>query len=523
MTECVKPSRPPEVTSADAGVDASPKESRRRDRLGPVRRNATLALLAFAMLIVSLDQYIVVVALPEIGHDLGFSEQTLQTVISAYAVASAGFLLLGGRAADVLGRRRILTAGLALYAGASLAGGLAPGPEFLLIARAAQGLGGALVFPATLSLVNTTFAEGPERNRAVAVWGAAGAAGLVVGVLLGGVLTQTLGWEAVFFVNVPLAGAALVLAFALIPADREREPGRRLDLLGALSATLGVTLLVFALVEGPNLGWSSPAVLASAAASLAFLAALAITERRSSDPLVSPRLLRNRSLRTAVAIAFLFWATFGSVLYFLTIYLQDVHGFDALETGVGFLLPTAVVVAGSALAGQLSTRFGLRSTLVGALTVGALGAVVLGLTMSADGSYAALLPGLIAISIGDGIVFTTMFIAAGTGVSGEEQGVAAGIASTATSIGAAVGLAVLVLVANSGTSGLGGEELRDATADGLGIAVLVIAALIAATALVALNLRPARAPRAASQPPRETRPSPALAGLNPPRCGRWSS
>jgi MFS family permease len=260
------------------------------------RRAATLALLAFAMLIVSLDQYIVVVALPEIGHDLGFSDQTLQAVISAYAVASAGFLLLGGRAADLVGRRRILVSGLALYATASLAGGLAPAPGFLLVARALQGLGGALVFPATLSLVNTTFAEGRERNRAVAVWGAAGAAGLVVGVLLGGVLTQTFGWEAVFFVNVPLVGVALLLAFALIPADRDREHGRALDLPGALSATLGITLLVFALVEGPNRGWVSPVVLASAAASLALLAALAIIERRSRGPLISPRLLTNRNL-----------------------------------------------------------------------------------------------------------------------------------------------------------------------------------------------------------------------------------
>jgi MFS family permease len=483
------------------------------------RRSNTLALLAFAMLIVSLDQYIVVVALPEIGQDLGFSEQTLQAVISVYAVASAGFLLLGGRAADVLGRRRVLVTGLALYAGASLAGGLASAPGFLLIARATQGLGGALVFPATLSLVNTTFAEGRERNRAVAVWGAAGAAGLVVGVLLGGVLTQTLGWEAVFFVNVPLAVAALLLAFTYLPADREREPGRRLDLPGAFSATLGVTLLVFAFIEGPNLGWSSPAVVASSAAGLALLAALANIQRRSSDPLLSPHLLRNRNLGTAVGIAFLFWATFGSVLYFLTIYLQDVHGYDALETGVGFLLPTTVVVAGSAFAGQLATRFGLRSTLVGALAVGALGAVALGLAMSADGFYAALIPGLIAISIGDGIVFTTMFVAAGTGVSSEEQGVASGITSTSTSIGAAVGLAVLVAVANAGTHGLAGEELRKATANGLGNAVLVIAGLIAATALVALNLRPDVRPRTTAQQP------PTLAGANmtPPRCGRWSS
>jgi EmrB/QacA subfamily drug resistance transporter len=466
------------------------------------RPTATLALLAFAMLIVSLDQYIVVVALPEIGRALDYSPQTLQAVISAYAVASAGFLLLGGRASDLLGRRRVFVSGLALYVGGSLVGGLAPSPEVLLVARALQGLGGALVFPATLALVNTTFAEGSERNRALAVWGGAGAAGLVVGVLLGGVLTQALGWEAVFFVNVPLATIAVVLAFALIPADRGREIGRRFDLPGALSATLGVTLLVFALVQGPNLGWGSSGIVASAAGGLLLLVAFAVIERRGRDPLLPPRLLTNRNLATAVAIAFLFWATFGSVLYFLTLYFQNVRGYDALETGVGFLLPTAVVVAGSALAGQVATRCGLRPTLVAALAVGALGAVALGLAMSPNASYAALIPGLILISIGDGFVFTTMFIAAGTGVDDREQGVASAMASTSTSVGAAVGLALLVLVAASGTDGLTGEPLRVATADGLSTAVLVIAAAIGVTALVALNLRPASRTHAAPPCPR---------------------
>ena len=461
------------------------RERPRRDR-----RTATLALLAFAMLIVSLDQYIVVVALPEIGRALDFSAQTLQAVISAYAVASAGFLLLGGRASDLLGRRRVLVSGLALYAGGSLAGGLAPTPEILLVARAAQGLGGALVFPSTLALINTTFAEGAERNRAVAVWGGAGAAGLVIGVLLGGVLTKAFGWEAVFFVNVPLIAIALVLAFTLIPPDRRRDRGRRFDLPGALSATLGITLVVFALVQGPSLGWGSASVVASAVAGVLSLAAFAVIERRGHDPLVPPRLLANRNLATAVAIAFLFWATFGSVLYFLTLYFQDVHGYDALETGLAFLLPTAVVVASSALAGRVATRCGLRPTLVGALAVGAVGAAALGLGMSADGSYAALVPGLILISIGDGTVFTTMFIAAGTGVDDAEQGVASGIASTSTSVGAAVGLALLVLVAAAGTDGLSGEALRIASADGLRTAVLVIAGAIVAAAVVALGLRP---------------------------------
>ena len=414
---------------------------------------ATLALLAFAMLIVSLDQYIVVVALPEIGRALGYSAQTLQAVISAYAVASAGFLLLGGRASDLLGRRRVLVAGLALYAGGSLTGGLARTPEVLLLARAVQGLGGALVFPATLALINTTFAEGPQRNRALGVWGGTGAAGLVIGVLLGGVLTHALGWEAVFFVNLPLTGAALLLTFALIPADRELETKRRFDLPGAFSATLGITLVVFALVQGPNLGWGSPGIVAGAIGGLLLLAAFAVIEWRTRDPLVPPRLLANRNLATAAAIAFLFWATFGSVLYFLTLYFQDVRGYDALQTGVAFLLPTAVVVAGSTLAGRVATRCGLRPTLVAALAIGALGAVALGLAMSPNGSYAALIPGLILISIGDGVVFTTMFIAAGTGVDDAEQGVASGIASTSTSIGAAVGLALLVLVSASAPRG----------------------------------------------------------------------
>jgi EmrB/QacA subfamily drug resistance transporter len=478
----------------------------RLDR-GDSRQAATLALLAFANLIGALDQYIVVVALPEIGRALGYSAQTLQSVISAYAVASGGFLLLGGRAADLLGPRRVFMTGLALYAGASLAGGLAPNPDTLLVARAVQGLGGALLFPATLALINTTFAEGRQRNRALAVWGGTGAAGLVVGVLLGGVLTHVLGWEAVFFVNVPLASLAMVLSFVVIPSDRTLGRRRSFDIPGSLTATGGLTLLVFALVEGPNLGWSSPGALASVTGAVLLLGALVLIERRGGDPLVPPRLLTNRNLATASAIAFLFTATFGSVLYFLTLYFQEVHGYSALETGLGFLLPTAFVLAGSGLAGQLVTRCGLRPTLVAALAVGAVGALALSLSMSPDGSYAALIPGLVLLSIADGVVFTAMFIAAGTGVGDGEQGIASAIAATSTAIGAAVGLALLVLVANAGTDGLVGEALRTATTDGLSSAVLVVAAGIAATALVALNLRPEARARAQTPCPRRLAPA----------------
>jgi MFS family permease len=458
--------------------------------LGWNRQGATLGVLSFAMLIVSLDQYIVVVALPDIGRDLGYSAQTLQSVISAYAVISSGFLLFGGRAADLLGRRRLLLTGLALYAGAALAGGLATGTGMLLAARAVQGLGGALVFPTTLALINTTFAEGRERNRALALWGGSGAAGLVIGVLLGGVLTQAFGWQAVFFVNVALAGATLLLALAVIARDRGRDKERKFDLPGALTVTLGITLIVFALVEGPGFGWVSPTILASAATGLLLLGAFAIIERRSSDPLMPPRLLANRSLTTAVAIAFMFMATFGSVLYFLSVHFQEVLGYNALETGIGFLIPTAVVVAGSSVAGQIVTRFDLKYTLVTALAIGALGAAALGVAIRRDGSYVSLIPGLVALSIGDGVVFTTMFIAAATGVSNRDQGVASGIASTGSGIGAAVGLAILVLVANAGRTGLTGDQLRTATANGISTALLAVAGGIAVTLLIALTLRP---------------------------------
>ena len=453
---------------------------------------AVLALLSFAMMIVSLDQYIVVVALPDIGRDLGYSAQSLQSVISAYAIASSGFLLFGGRAADVLGRRRVLVTGLALYAVASLAGGLAAGPEVQLAARAVQGLGGALVFPSTLAIIATTFAEGRERNRALGIWGGAGAAGLVVGVLLGGVLTRSFGWQAVFFVNVPLAAVALILTYLLIDADQPRGKNRTFDLPGALAVTGAVTLLVFALVQGPAAGWASPWIVAAAAVGLVLLGVFAVVERRSRDPLLPPPLLANRVLDTAVVIAFLFMATFGSLLYFLSIHFQKVQGYDALQTGARFLLPTAVVVAGSAFAGKVVTRFGLKTTLVTALAIGAAGAAVLGLSLTPDGSYAALIPGLIAVSVGDGVVFTTMFIAAATGVADRQQGVGSGIVSTSSGIGAVVGLALLVLLANAGTQGRAGEGLRTATAEGIQTAVFAVAGGIAVTLLIALCARTPR-------------------------------
>jgi predicted MFS family arabinose efflux permease len=237
------------------------------------------------------------------------------------------------------------------------------------------------------------------------------------------------------------------------------------DLPGALTATGAVTLLVFALVQGPSFGWDSPEILVASASGLLLLGVFIAIERRSSDPLVPPQLLANRVLTMSVIIAFMFMATFGTLLYFLSIYFQDVVGYDALETGVAFLLPTAVVVAGSSFAGLAVTRFGIRRTLAVALTLGAIGTVALGLVVSSNGSYAAMIPGLVAVSIGDGVVFTTMFVAAATGVTDRDQGVASGIVSTGSGIGAAVGLAILVLVANSGANPLSGEAPLIATSE----------------------------------------------------------
>jgi EmrB/QacA subfamily drug resistance transporter len=446
-----------------------------------------LALLAFAQLIIALDYTIVFVAIPDIGTDLGFSAQTLQWVVSGYAVAFGGFLLLGGRMSDLLGRRRMFVAGMALYGVSSLAGGVAASPELLVAARGVQGLGGALLAPATLSLISTTFAEGRERNRAFSVWGAAGGSGMALGSLLGGVLTQAFGWRSVFLVNVPLAAIGVLAAFAFLAPSRPSVAGRRFDLPGAVTATAGVTLLVFALAQGPESGWTAPVIVLAAVAGVVLLLAFALLGARSADPLLPLRLLANANVRTGVAVTFLFAATFGPQLYFETVYFQTVHGYSALRTGLAYLVPTVAIFVGANLGGRTATRFGLRRTLAASMAIGAIGSAALGFGLSTQSSYAALVPALLVLGLGQGSAFTTMYAAASSGVAARYQGVASGIASTGQQVGAAVGLAALVAVANAGTRGLSGETLREATTSGLRLAVLISAAGIAATALIALG------------------------------------
>ncbi|MEV4253581.1 MFS transporter [Spirillospora sp. NPDC049652] len=448
-----------------------------------------LALLALAQLIYALDLNIVFVALPDIGADLGFPGQTQQLVVSAYVVFAGGFLLFGGRAADLLGRRRVFILALSLYAVSSLAGGLAPGPAAIIVARAVQGVGGALLLPSTLSLINTLFAEGPQRNRALAVWGGAGASGLTLGALLGGVLTENFGWPAVFYVNVPLAALVALAASVVIPADPARGPRRRFDLPGSLTVTGGSTLLVFALVEGPEEGWGAPLVVGAFVLAVVLLAAFAVIERRSADPLMPFRLFRNRSLTIGMSVTFIYMATFGVLPYFLTVLMQSVHGYSALQTGLAFLVPSLAIATGTQLGERLTGRAGLRATLLIGFAIGAVGTAVMAIGFDADAGYGVLVPGLIVSGVGQGIVWTAMWIAAATGTAAHEQGVANGIASTALNIGNAIGLAVFTALAEIGTGDRTGEALRSATADGEFVVVLLTAGGMVLGLLVTLALR----------------------------------
>lgn len=452
------------------------------------RLGLSLALLALANLITSLDFTIVYVALPDIARDVGFTGHSLQWVISAYAVLFGGFLLLGGRLADLVGRRRMFATGMTLYGLGSLLGGLAPGPGLLIGARAIQGLGGAILAPATLSLVNTMFAPGRERTRALTVWATGGAAGLSLGSLLGGALTSAFGWEWVFFVNVPLAVIGLLLAPYLLTADGARDRRHGFDLPGALTGTAGVTLLVFAIAQGPETGWTSPPVLASAAPAVVLLAAFVWVEHRSASPLLPPRLFRNRSLSAAALVILVFGLSLQAIPYFLTLYFQAVLGYTALQTGVAFLGPTLSITAGNTISERLIGRAGTRTTLITGLLCGAAGSALLAAGMVANGSYWTVLAGIVVVGLGMGLIFPAMFNAAGSGVSPAEQGTASGMANTAMQVGAGAGLAVLVGVANAGLDGLTGEALRVATADGLGVAAYVAAAGSLVGVLAALLL-----------------------------------
>lgn len=460
-----------------------------------------LVSLALAQLIIALDYSIVFVALPEIGSGLGFPGQELQWVIGAYAVTFGGFLLLGGRLSDLLGRRRLFLAGLLLYAVSSVTGGLADTPGVLIAARAVQGLGGAVLGPSTLSLITTMFTEGAERNRALSVWGATGSSGMVLGSLFGGVLTQAFGWQAVFFVNVPLAAGIGVLALRVVPRDATVERRNGLDLPGGITATAGALLLVFGLVNGPKAGWTDPYTVIGFVLAAAFVAAFVIVESRTADPLVPLRVFLNRSLRLGTLITFGFMATFGASAYFITLALQKVRGWDALSTGLAYILPCAMILVGTLIGGKLSTAVGVRSTLVVGFVVGAFGTALFAAFLGEGSSFLEMSPGIVVFSLAQGVIWTAMFSAATSGVENELQGLASGLATSGQQVGAAVGLAVLVAVA---TSASGSHPSPGTYSHGLQVAEYTSAVLILLTTGLALAL-PKRRKAEPEQAPLEAR------------------
>src|SRR3954467_3625310 len=334
-----------------------------------VSANAVLAIVAVAQFMVVLDATVVNVALPSIQRSVGFSEQSLSWVLNAYTLIFGGFLLLGGRAADRLGRRRLFMAGIALFAGASLACGLSQSEAMLLIARGAQGLGGAMVSPAALSIILTTFAEGSERNRALAVWGAIAGAGGAVGLLLGGVIVELLSWRWVFFVNVPIGAAVLVLARRIVPESPAEGVRGGYDLEGATTVTLGTMALVFTLIKANDWGWGSARTLAGFAVAAALLVAFVWIERRHENPLVPLRIFSNRSLAASDATMLLLSAALFGVFFFCSLYLQQVLGYNALKTGVAYLPLTLTAIVASGLASRAVDRFTAKPVLVGGLPV----------------------------------------------------------------------------------------------------------------------------------------------------------
>jgi EmrB/QacA subfamily drug resistance transporter len=438
---------------------------------------------------VVLDIAIVNVALPSIKIDLGFSQENLQWVISAYALVFGGFLLLGGRAADLLGRRRIFLAGTVVFTVSSLLAGLAWSETSLIGARAFQGLGAAIITPAALSILSTTFSEGRERNIALGVWGAVGGFGAAAGVLMGGVLTDALSWEWIFFVNIPVGVVAFVLA-PLLLAESKDASVRSYDAPGAILVTSGLSTLVFGITQASDWGWLSGRTIGAFAAALALLAGFVAWERRQAEPLMRFGLLRVRTVAGANIAGFILGTATFSMFLMLTLYMQQVLGYSAMKTGLGYLAVAGTAILWSGVAAQLVTRLGVKPVLIAgmsALTAG----VVYFTQVSVGGSYFGdLLPGFLLIGLGLGFSFVPISIAALAGVQAAEAGLASGLINTTQQIGGALGIAALSTIATTQTTdGVeAGTALPIALVDGFQAAFLAgtIVAAIGILAAIAL-------------------------------------
>jgi EmrB/QacA subfamily drug resistance transporter len=464
---------------------------------GVPHRWGVLSLVLVAQFMVVLDATIVTVALPSIQSHLGFSSQlNLQWVINLYVLLFGGFLLLGGRAGDLFGRQRLFIIGLAIFAGASLMNGLAQSPGMLLAGRAIQGFGAALVSPAVLSIIISTFSDASERTRALGVFSAVTAAGSAAGLLLGGVLTQELSWRWIFLVNVPIGALAALIAISVVPNSRISVEGkRRTDALGAITVTGGLTMLIYAIVNAQSWGWGSVRFIGFAAGAAALLGLFVAVELRSPAPLVRLAIFKIRSLSASNTTMFLMSAGLFVTMFFPTLFLQEIFHYSPIKTGLSYL-PWPLMMAVAAGVGQkLIRRFDPRVTLGGGLLLVSAG--LFSFThLPINGSYVTdFLPGLLLTAAGAGLAWATLFLFATVGVPMEEAGLASGLVNTSQQVGAAMGLAVLSTIAASRTASLlhgstSAHQQAFALSQGFERGFLVGGILALASAVVALVALP---------------------------------
>ncbi len=469
-------------------------------------KNLALVLLAMTQFVIVIDASIVNVALPTIGRSLHFSHDNLSWVVNAYTLTFGGFLLLGGRLADLIGRRRMFISGLIAFSLASLAGGLAQSEAWLLIARAIQGLGAAIISPAALSILTTTFAEGGERNKALGVWGAVAGAGGAAGVLLGGILTSGLGWEWVLFVNVPIGLAAAYAAPRILLESHAREDGASFDLPGAITVTAGLSLLVYALVDTVNAGWGSTATLLKLAGAAVLIVAFLFIERREPHPLMPFSIFRLRTLRGSNVVGLLIGMSLFSMFFFISLYVQNVLGYSPIKAGLAYLPLAIGIILSAGAASALVTRAGPKPVLITGMLLIAAGLLWFSQVHTPGGSYVhdVLGPSLLA-AVGLGFAFVPVTIAAMTGTAPQEAGLASGLINASTQIGGALGLAILATIANSRTKAValaGQHNPLIALTKGFDRAFLVGAGFAIAGAILAavlISSRDSREQAAAAQ------------------------
>lgn len=460
-----------------------------------------LAIACAAQFMVVLDVSIVNVALPSIGRDLHYSATGLQWVVNAYVLTFAGFLLLGGRAADIFGRRRIFLFGLALFVGASLLGGFAQSAAWLTAARAVQGIGGAFLSPATLTIIVTTF-SGARLPKALGAWSAVAGAGGATGSILGGILTAELNWRWVLFVNVPIGAALLVAALLYLPELRRSGAKPRLDVAGAVTVTAGLATLAYAIVGTDVYPWSSPRTLVTLGIAAALLGAFFVIEIKiATQPLVPMRLFRSRSVSGANIVMFLIGAAFFSMWYFLSLYMQNVLGFSALRAGMAFVPMALAIIVGAQVSSRTLARSGVRPLLILGTLLATSGFVWLAQIEATSGYWAAVFGPGTAIALALGLLFTPLAHAATAGVDHSEAGLASGVLNTARQVGGSIGLAALATVATDRTNALLGAQppvpldaaLAHGYARAFDVAAVLTAAAFAAAFVVPTRERPATA------------------------------